>query len=310
MFEDTFTSALIIVKNDKIVYERYRNFTNDQTGFSSMSVAKSLTSILIGIAVDQGAIKSLDQQITDYIPELNGSAYDGVTIRDALDMKTGVDRSDSDQLKPGTVEASRREQMLVRNQRPMVDEAFMVKRKAEPGKTFDYSTLNVTVLGWVLERATKQPITDFTSRSFWQPLGAESSAYWTTDGPGAKGRPNTGFGYNATLRDYARVGQIMLHNGQANGRQIVSEKWVQDSTGGPHPRVSSTQSTGYQYLWWTVPGEPAYAAQGLAGQYIFVDPATNTVIVKLSYVPLNEKGQHAGAEAMAFMRAASKWKPD
>ncbi|PZU61223.1 MAG: hypothetical protein DI547_02085 [Sphingobium sp.] len=305
VLERTFTNALMIVRDGKVVYERYRNFTDERTRFTSMSMSKSITSILIGIAVDQGAIRSIDDQITTYVPELKGTPYDGVTIRDALEMKTGVDRSDGDQLKAGSEGAARREQILVRNALPAVDEAFMIRRKAEPGKTFDYSTLNVTILGWVLEKATGQPITAFTSRHLWQPMGAEAPAYWMADGPGAKGRPLTGMGYNATMRDYARIGMMMLDQGRANGRQVVSRKWVSETTGGPHPAIAPGASRGYQFLWWTVPGMPAYMADGLAGQYIYIDPPTRTVIVKLSYVPLTSR--QTGEETSAFFRAACAW---
>ncbi|HTM96879.1 MAG TPA: serine hydrolase [Croceibacterium sp.] len=308
VLEDTYTNALLIMKHGKIVYERYRNFTDDRTRFTSMSMAKSITSILAGLAADQGAIKSLEDPVTDYIPELKGSAYDGVTVLDVLDMKTGVDRNDGDQLKPGTVEAARREEMLIRNARPMVDEAAMVGRKTKPGATFDYSTLNATVLGWIVERATGVPLTEFTSRWLWRPLGAETPAYWMTDGPDDKGRPMTGLGFNATLRDYGRVGQMMLDMGRFNGRQILSEDWVRKSTRGPHPAISDKFPRGYQFMWWTVPDEQAFMADGLGGQAIFVDPATDTVIVKLSYVPSTPEARKAGGEAMAFMQAASAWK--
>lgn len=310
ILNDAYTNALLIAKDGKIVFERYRNFSNEQTRFTSMSMAKSITSILIGIAIDRGAIRSLDDLITDYVPELKGSAYDGVTLRQAIDMKTGVDRRDGDQTIPGSAGAARREQMLIRNERPMVDEAFMVGRNGTPpGTTFEYSTLNTTVLGWVLERATGQGMTDFTSQSLWQPMGAESPAYWMADGPGKTGRPMNGMGFNATLRDYARIGLMMLENGRANGRQIVSEAWVEQSTGGPHPAAMPNGNRGYQHMWWTVPGQPAYYADGLGGQYIYVDPQTDTVIVKLSYVPALPDARNVGEMTSAFMQAASAWKP-
>lgn len=308
VLERTFTNALLIMKDGRIVYERYRNLSGPQSRFLAMSMSKSVTAILIGIAVDQGAIRSLDDLVTDYVPELKGSAYDTVTVRDLIDMKTGVDRSDGDQLKPGGDGARRREEILVRNARPAVDEAFMIGRKAERGQKFDYSTLNTTILGWVLERATGTPITQFTSKMLWQKLGAEQPAFWMVDGPGPNARPLTGVGFNATLRDYGRIGQMMLNGGTFNGRRIVSAKWVQESTGEPHVAIGPNAQTGYQHSWWTTPGGAAYQANGVAGQYIFVDPATRTVIVKLSYTPTDARQAHA--ETAAFFRAASAWKVD
>ncbi len=304
--ERTHTNALLVIKDGAIVYERYRNLTNDQTRFLSMSMAKSITSMLIGIAVHDGAIRSLDQPLTDYIPELKGSAYDGVTIRDTLEMKTGVDRSDAAQMTPGTPGAVNREQIFVRNTRPAVDEAFLIKRKEEPGRRFDYSTLNTTMLGWLLERATKQSITAYTSERLWKPLGAEASAYWMVDGPGASARPLNGMGLNAVLRDYGRLGLMMMNGGRAaDGTQVVPAAWVEESTGGDHAPTTPGASRGYRYQWWTVPNSKAYMAVGLQGQYIFVDPATKTVVVKLSYFPPTPSD--ASAETDVLLKALSEW---
>jgi CubicO group peptidase (beta-lactamase class C family) len=307
VLERTYTNALLILKDGRIVYERYRNLTTPQTKFLSMSMAKSITSILVGIALDEGSIRSLDDQIVTYVPELRGSAYDGVTLRDAIDMKTGVDRADGDQLKPGSPGAAMREQILIRNQRPATDEALLVKRKAEPGGSFDYSTLNTTVLGWVLEKATRQALSDYTEKKLWSRLGAEADGFWMMSGTGPAARPFNGLGFNATLRDYGRLGMMMLDGGKAGRTQIVSRQWVDQSVGGPHLPVSPGSTTGYRHFWWTVPESAAYMAVGLQGQYIFIDPATRTVIVKLSYEPLGSR--EPGNEAKAFFTAASHWRP-
>ena len=307
VLERTFTNALLIMKDGKVVYERYRNQTTPEKRFLSMSMAKSITSILVGIAIDEGKIRSLDDQIVTYIPELRGSAYDGVTIRNAIDMKTGVDRADADQLKPGSPGAAMREQVLIRNVLPAAEEALMVKRKAPPGGQFDYSTLNTTVLGWVLEKATGKPLTDYTSEKLWSRLGAEADAFWMISGTGAKARPFNGLGFNATLRDYGRVGMMMLDGGTVGRTRIVSRLWVDESVGGTHLPTSPGSSTGYKHFWWTVPGSPAYMAVGLQGQYIFVDPSSRTVVVKLSYEPLGAR--EAANEARVFFAAASRWQP-
>jgi CubicO group peptidase (beta-lactamase class C family) len=308
VLERTYTNSLLILKDGRIVYERYRNHTSPQTKFLSMSMAKSITSILVGIALDEGSIRSLDDQIITYVPELRGSAYDGVTIRNAIDMKTGVDRSDGDQLKPGSTGAAMREQVLIRNLRPAAEEALLVKRKAPPGGSFDYSTLNTTVLGWVLEKATRQPLLNYTSDKLWSRLGAEADAFWMMSGTGPATRPFNGLGFNATLRDYGRLGMMMLNDGKVGRTQIVSKKWVDESVGGQHVPTSPGSSTGYKHFWWTVPGSSAYMAVGLQGQYIYVDPASRTVVVKLSYEPLSNR--EAGNEARAFFAAASQWQPE
>jgi CubicO group peptidase (beta-lactamase class C family) len=308
VLERTYGSALLILKDDKIVYERYRNFTGPSTRFIAMSMSKSINSILLGVALRDGAIKSIDQKITDYIPELKGTAYDGVTIRQALDMKTGVDRNDGDQLKWDTPPGRMREQILVQNARAAVDEASLVKRKEQPGKVFDYTTLNATVLGWVIERATKQPFAQYTQDKLWTPLGAEYDAFWMTDGFGPTPRPLAGLGFNATLRDYGRVGLMMMHNGMANGQQVIPAAWALESTEPKkRPPTAAGSDLGYEHEWWLDLKSPAFSAIGLAGQYIFVDRTHKTVVVKLSFTPLDKR--EAMDETVAFLRAAAAWTP-
>lgn len=307
--ERTFTNALLIIKNDRIVYERYRNLTGPQTKFLSMSMAKSITSILVGAAVQDGYIRSIDDPIIAYVPELRRTAYDGVTIRDALLMRSGIARSDRYDPDPNSDMTRLRESTMVLNERRATDEALTVKRREAPGTRFNYSTLNTTVLGWVLEKATKQPLQDYMTRRLWQPLGAEADGFFITDGPPGVGRATNGMGYNAVLRDYGRIGQMMLHAGRANGRQIIPAAWVRESTvpTGPEP-ADAGERQGYQYQWWTLTNSNAYMAIGLQGQFIFVDPDTRTVIVKLSYFPLGN--QAASEESETFFRAASAWRPN
>lgn len=306
VLERTHTNALLILKDGQIVYERYRNYTRPDTRFLSMSMAKSITSLLVGAAVDEGRIRSIDDQIVTYVSELRGTAYDGVTIRQAIDMRTGVDRADADQFKPGSTGAQMREQILIRNQRAAADEALVVKRKEAPGGRFDYSTLNTTVVGWVLENATGQPLADYTASRLWSRIGTQADGSWIMDGATPRARPFNGMGFNATLRDYGRLGQFMLDGGRVAGRQLISREWLEQSVGGRHVATAPGSTRGYQHFWWTVPDSPAYMAIGLQGQYIYVDPATRTVIVKLSYAPLGDRA--SGEESEAFFAAASRWK--
>jgi CubicO group peptidase (beta-lactamase class C family) len=307
--ERTYTNALLIMKDDKIVYENYRNFTRPDTRFLSMSTAKSITSILIGAALEDGYIKSLDDKVETYVPELKGTAFEGASVRNLLQMKSGVDRTDNYLPAAGTPSAQLREDILVFNRRRSVDEAFLVKKIEEPGKTFRYSTLDTNVLGWILEKATGKPVNQYMSERLWAPLGAEADGFFLTDGPPGVGRPTNGMGFNAVLRDFARIGQMMLHNGRAGDRQIVSANWVKESTTptGPEP-VAPDETQGYQYQWWTLVDSNAYMAIGLQGQFIYVDPDTRTVVVKLSYLPLSNATQ-GYQESEAFFRAVSAWKP-
>lgn len=304
------SNALMVIKSGSIVYENYLNFSTQETRFLSMSMAKSITSILIGAALEDGVIKSLDEQLTAYVPELAGTGYDGVTVRDALQMRTGIAREEDYSVDPDNPSEwwKWREATIIRNQRRVAEQALEMKRANQPGSKFEYSTLDTVVLGWVLERALNgKSISDYMSERIWQPLGAEADGSWVLDGPLGVGREQNGMGFNATLRDYGRLGLMMLNNGRANGRQILTEAWVRESTvSRPGELTAPNALTGYQYQWWTLAGTNAYVAVGYDGQFIFVDPDTETVIVKMGYYP-DEPGPY-NEEAFAFFKAASAWK--
>jgi CubicO group peptidase (beta-lactamase class C family) len=168
---------------------------------------------------------------------------------------------------------------------------------------WQYKTLDTAVLGWLLERVTADTLAAYTAQRIWEPLGAEADGFFIMDGPPGTGREFGGAGFNATLRDFARLGLMVLEGGRANGRQIVSAQWLREST---RPRDPSASGRGYGYQWWTVPGTQAFHATGLQGQFIYIDPATRTVVVKLSYFPPGEEA--ASAESAAFFAAASAWK--
>ncbi|MDG5495177.1 serine hydrolase [Niveispirillum sp. BGYR6] len=298
----TYTNALLVMKDGRIVSEIYRNNTNQQTRFMAWSVTKSITAILIGCAVQEGRIKSLDDRITTYLPELKGGGYDGVTVRQVLQMRSGVEYEERyDFANPGAA-ARNHEQALVRNVVRFADAARTIKRQHKPGEVWAYKTLDTAVLGWLLERVSGgSTVAAYAAQRLWEPLGAERDGFFIMDGEPGVGREFNGAGFNATARDFARIGQMMLQDGQANGHQIVSPEWVRESTkatGGPGP--------GYGYQWW-IPNDHAFQAIGLQGQYIFVDRATRTVVVKLSYFPNDDMGPHE--ETSAFLEAVSAWKP-
>ncbi len=298
----TYTNALLVMKDGRIVSEIYRNNTNQQTRFMAWSVTKSITAILIGCAVQEGRIKSLDDRITTYLPELKGGGYDGVTVRQILQMRSGVDYEERyDFANPG-VAARNHEQALVGNVVRFADAARTIKRQHKPGEVWAYKTLDTAVLGWLLERVSGgSTVAAYAAQRLWEPLGAERDGFFIMDGQPGVGREFNGAGFNATARDFARIGQMMLQDGQANGHQIVSPEWVREATkatGGPGP--------GYGYQWW-IPNDHAFQALGLQGQYIFVDRATRTVVVKLSYFP--PENMEAHDETGAFLEAVSAWTP-
>lgn len=298
----TYTNALLVMKDGRIVAEIYRNRTNDSTRFIAWSMTKSIVGLLVGCALQEGRIKSIDDPITRYLPELKGGGYDGATLEHVLQMRSGVDYEERyDFANPG-IAARNHEQALVTNVVRFADAARTIKRAHPPGEVWQYKTIDTAVLGWLLERVTGSTLAAYAAQHLWEPLGAEHDGFFIMDGEPGTGREFSGAGFNATLRDFARIGFMMLNEGKANGRQIIPTDWVRDSTrpaGGPGP--------GYGYQWWIAPDAKSYQAIGLQGQFIHVDPSTRTVIVKLSYFPPGDMA--ADAETQAFFAAASRWQP-
>ena len=188
-----------------------------------------------------------------------------------------------------------------------------MKRKTKPGARFNYATIDTAVLGRVLERATGQAISKFMSEYLWEPAGMEYSGYWIADGPPGAGRELNGMGFNAALQDFGRLGQMMLDGGRLNGRQILPEKWVKESTA--IQTFSGDDVTmgevGYGYQWWKLDNDAGtYSAVGLQGQFIYIDPRSKTVIVKLSYFPPGPDGDQATEMAKTFFRMVTRWAPD
>ena len=286
----TFTNALLVMRDGKIVFEDYRNKSDATTHFISFSMAKTITALLVGIALGEHKIRSLDDKAGDYVPELKAGGYGDATIRQILQMRSGVDYEERyDFGEHPSLAATIHMKAIVRNEMRFADPAITIGKKTAPGSTFNYATLDTAVLGWILERATGEKLETYTASRLWGPLGAEAGAFWMADGPPGTGRALNGMGYNAVLRDFARLGQMMLDGGKANGQQVIPAGWVgQMTTMIPFTAdyAKKAEFKGYGFQTWQVDSEPgAYSAVGLAGQFIYVHPATRTVIVKLSYNP-------------------------
>ena len=309
--ERTDTNALLIIKNDRVVYERYFNQTNENTHFISMSVAKSITSILVGMAIADRAIASVNDPIVKYIPELKSSGYADVTIRQALMMRSGCNWDERYDFDEATPMSELHNSAIVENRIRFTSPALTLKSVHPPGKQFNYSTVETGVLGWVVERAIGKPFEDYMAERWWQRAGMQSYGFWIADGKPGVGKVVNGMGFNAVLRDYGRIGLMMLHNGAANGQQLLPRTWISESTvpDESNEPIAPNSPLGYQYQWWTLTDSDAYIAIGLQGQFIYVDPATDTVVVKLSYFPPGEKSDKLENETLAFMRAVSKWRP-
>jgi CubicO group peptidase (beta-lactamase class C family) len=288
--ERTYTNAMLVIRHGKVLFEEYRNRSTPMTRFLSMSMAKTVTSMLVGIALGEGKIASLDDPAEKYVPELKGSGYEGVTLRQILQMRSGVGYEERYDFGAHPSFAGHLHQdAIVLNKMRFAAGALETTRANAPGSTFNYSTLNTMVLGWILENATGQTIEDYTRDKLWGPLGAQADAFWIADGPPGHGRALNGMGFNATLRDYGRLGELMLHDGKRGDAQVVPAGWLKQATTmlpTGIPKGTPGGFPGYGLQIWQVDDEPgAFCAVGLAGQYIYVSPATDTVIVKLSHYP-------------------------
>jgi CubicO group peptidase (beta-lactamase class C family) len=305
--ERTYTNALLVMKDGRIVSEIYRNNTNEQTRFVAFSMTKSITSLLIGCALEEGRIESIDDPITKYLPELKEGGYAGVTIKQILQMRSGVDYEERYDFGNPGIAAFNHENALVQNVVRFADAAKNIKRRHTPGEVFEYKTLDTAVLGWLLERVSGgSSVAAYTAQRLWEPLGMEADGFYLMDGPPGIGREFSGAGFNATLRDFARIGLMLLNKGEANGHRVVSAEWIEESTT-PSTRLGDGFLAGYGYQWWMAPGSQAFYALGLQGQFIYVDPETRTVIVKLSYDPPGDRSPDA--ESVSFFSAVSAWQP-
>ena len=277
------TDGLIILHNDRILYENYWNGNDRYSKHISWSVAKSFLSALIGIALEEGLIDSIEDPATKYLPDFKGTGYEGVKIKNLLQMSSGVsfnedyEDPDSDINKFGRATA---------RGTPFRDFAKTLENEKEQGTYNHYVSIDTQVLAMILETVSEMPLREYLSKKIWSKIGMESDAYYITDKTGVDMALG---GLNATLRDYAKFGYLYLNNGSWFGEQIVPEDWVKAShtPDAPHlmPNAGELSSSdwGYGYQWW-VPGDPMtdYTAHGVYNQFIYVDPESGIVIVKTS----------------------------
>ncbi len=263
--------GLLVVHDGEIVFERYLLGNTRNTKWMSMSVVKSMTATLVGMAIADGAIESLDDALTRYLPRFRGTAYDGVTVRHLLQMASGVAWNET-----YTDPASDRRAMLEAQiaQRPgaILDLMAGLDRAATPGTRWNYSTGETQVVAALVAAATGSHVADYLAEKLWQPFGMEADASWWLASP--DGLEIGGSGLSATLRDYARFGLFMLNGGRIYGRETLPAGWVAAAT---TPKSVGGERVDYGYMWWPFDAG-AYAAIGIFGQYVYVHPASRTVI--------------------------------
>lgn len=295
-------TGLLILKDGMVTQERYQYGRTPETRFLSASMAKSVTGILVGIALGEGKIASLDDPAQRYAPALAGSPYGECSIRDLLAMSSGVrfaeqydGRDDLSDLIERTV-----------GQRPPGGHGVLrphQDRRAAPGKLFYYSSADTQALGLVLRGATGMPVADYMSSRLWQPLGTEDDASWVVD---AAGQEATFAFLHARLRDFGRLGLLLSNGGRVGDRQLIPGDWLRSATrvAGPHtqPFVASSYF-GYGWQFWIFPGDKRrFALVGVRGQVIFVDPQLKLVLVQTAVWPT--AGDRASrAELLALWEA-------
>ncbi len=276
------TTALLIAQGDTILVERYQYARREDTRFTSFSMAKTLTAMLFGIAVSEGRIKSLDDTAETYVPELVGSEYGRTPLRALLSMSSGVQyREDYD----GADDAAKlaRDTFLgVGPGGPRVLRQFSTRIR-EPDTRFYYAGAETQTLGAVIAAVTGRNLSDYAAEKLWKPLGAEADASWAIDRAGAESAYCC---FQATLRDWARIGLMLAHDGAWNGHQIVPRDWVIAASSVRRPHLApgtATRFFGYGYQTWIFPGPTrTFALQGVFGQTVYVDPANRLVMVHLA----------------------------
>jgi CubicO group peptidase (beta-lactamase class C family) len=285
------TAGLLILKDGRIVQETYRLGTDETSRWYSYSVGKSVVSTLVGAAIRQGYIGSVEDPVTGYLPILKGSAYDGTTIRHLLQMSSGVFWEEA--YRDGTSVFARMYD-AIRQQRAggIIELMRGLPRVAEPGTRFQYKTGETHILAEIVHAATGWRLSDYLSERIWSRFGMEADGFWCLES--ANGQETGGGSCNFTLRDYGRFGLLILNDGIAGGERILPEGWVAEAS---HPRADAPHGDygkieqgwplGYGYQWWSFPKgsrapknhDGAFTGIGIFGQFLYVNPKERVVIV-------------------------------
>lgn len=324
LMRDEHLSGLLVLHHGEIVLERYALGLTAAHCWQSSSMVKSIASTLVGAALHEGLIHSLDDSLTDYLPDFAGTAYVGVTLRQLLTMTAGIDwREDYEDL---TADVAQHYIKPIAERRAGYIEAYLktLKRIDPAGSQFYYNTGDTFLLSLLLAKVTGRTVADYCAEKIWQPCGMEQDGYFMLESD--DGQEITGSCCGASLRDYARFGQLMLNDGvTADGVRVLPVGWTAEATApsapnfhkdiGARPRLDTSSFTGYGYLWWVHhPG--SFMALGAYGQWIHVEPAAGMVFVMIGAMPREvfmdpnepaskERGsQHGGPRRFAFIEAA------
>lgn len=297
--DDTETTAMIVLKDDVIKYEKYFCGGNGNTLFSSNSMGKSFVSALFGIAVSEGYIGSVEDPIGNYIPEFAGKEIGSIPIRACLQMASGIDFDEEKDMSRFSMRT------LLGIPAMKIIAGYGVK---EPLYSYRrYQSINTEILGQIIVNATGYSLAEYMEKTLWKRIGTEQDAYWTL----SNGRELAMGGLSVSLRDYARFARLYLKEGIYNGEQILPKEWIRDSLdmsaaySKPGSNYDAYNAIGYGYQWWIPEGEKGeFMAIGVYGQWIYVNPAKQVIIVKTGADPnFMEKGYEL--KHVAFFRAVA-----
>jgi CubicO group peptidase (beta-lactamase class C family) len=266
--------GLLMIRNDSIVVEKYWDGYTDSSLSNSFSMAKSITSLLIGVALKEGKIKSLQDPVGNYLPEFANGPKAKIKIIDLLTMSSGTDWNES-YMNPLSVTTE------AYYGSDVYKTATGVASKSTPGTLFSYKSGDTQLLGLILEKVTGQSLSDYAAEKLWKPLGAEHPALWSTDHE--KGNEKAYCCFNSNTRDFARIGKLMLDSGKWNGVSIIDSNYYLNSITACGTRDETNKKCDYYgYQWWIDPVHPEiFYARGILGQYIIIIPSRKTIIVRL-----------------------------
>jgi CubicO group peptidase (beta-lactamase class C family) len=307
LLASTETAGLLVLRRGALLYEKYGCGLARSRQWSLWSISKSWVSALVGVALAEGAIGSVDDRVIDYVPRLAGSAYEGATIKHVLQMSSGARWDEAYWDAESDIREAGRA-LALGGARSEV--AATLRSQFPPGTYHRYSSIDTHVLGMVLRRATRSALSDYLREKLWSPLGAESDAFWVVEGDG---REWAGAGLNASLRDVAKLGLLYAQDGSWNGRQLLPKAWIRDSRTAdaahvrPGYREQSASPYGYGYQWWLPDDSGPYCAMGIYNQFVYIDPEREVVIAKLSanrnYASSADISTFREPEHFAFFRA-------
>ena len=308
-----YTDGILIIHKDRVVYERYFGVLNEMGKHAAMSMTKSLTGLLAEILVEEGQLDEM-ARVESIVPELKGSAFGSATVRQVMDMTTALDYSeDYSDPKADIWVYSKAANPLPKPENYKGPNGYFeylqtVKQNGTHGEAFGYKTINTDALGWIVSRVSRKDLTVLLSERIWSKIGAEQDGYMTVD---AKGTPFAGGGLSAGLRDLGRIGLLMLNSGKINGQQLFPKRVVEKIQAGGDKKTfaragyKTLAGGSYRSMWWVFHNKhSAFAARGVHGQTIYIDPTAELVIVRFASFPTAKNAQIDPTSLPAYQAVA------